>query len=60
MWRYEVDFDVRVGGEVMTVTAISELSTLQTFTVIRAKNGITKSHSAGADVRLAQPAYVAL
>ncbi|RZQ59841.1 hypothetical protein [Amycolatopsis suaedae] len=32
----------------------------QLFTVTRAVNGITKSHAAGTDVRLAQPAIIAL
>ncbi|WP_329471677.1 carbohydrate binding domain-containing protein [Streptomyces sp. NBC_01723] len=32
----------------------------QTFTVVRSVNGISKSHAAGADVRLAQPNYAAL
>jgi hypothetical protein len=32
----------------------------QTFTVIRSINGVTKTHSAGADLRLAYPAYASL
>lgn len=32
----------------------------QTFTVARSQNRVVKSHSAGADVRLAYPAYTAL
>lgn len=56
----ELPLDIRVGGEVMTVTAISGTSSPQTFTVTRSVNGITKSHAAGADVRLATPAIVAL
>ena len=32
----------------------------QTFTVTRSVNGVVKSHSSGADIRLAQPAIVAL
>ncbi|MFD5217459.1 hypothetical protein ACFWMH_07300 [Streptomyces tendae] len=32
----------------------------QTFTVVRSVNGISKGHSAGADIRLATPNYVAL
>ncbi|MFJ3170643.1 hypothetical protein ACIPJK_07635 [Streptomyces roseus] len=54
----EFPFDIRVGGEVMTVSAISGASSPQTFTVTRSINGIVKSHLAGDDVRLAQPAYV--
>jgi flagellar hook protein FlgE len=34
-----------------------ELLSPQTFTVIRSINGVTKTHSAGADLRLAYPAY---
>ena len=56
----DLPFDVIVGGEVMTVTAITGTSSPQTFTVVRAVNGITKPHAAGADVRLAHPAIVAL
>lgn len=37
-----------------------ELLTPQTFTVIRSINGVVKTHAAGADTRLAYPAYVAL
>jgi len=32
----------------------------QTFTVIRSINGVTKTHSAGTDLRLAYPAYASL
>jgi hypothetical protein len=44
--------DIRVGGERMTVTKIAGSSSPQTFTVIRAVNGISKAQAAGADVRL--------
>lgn len=53
-------FDIVGGGEVMTVTAITGTSSPQTFTVIRAVNGIVKPHAAGTDVRLAQPMIPAL
>lgn len=53
-------FDIRVGGEVMTVTAISGSSSPQTFTVTRSVNGVVKSHSAGADVELAITPILAL
>lgn len=53
----EMPFDIRVGGEVMTVTAISGASSPQTFTVTRSTNGIVKAHSAGTDVALAYPSY---
>jgi hypothetical protein len=48
--------DIGVGGERMTVTAISGATSPQTFTVTRSVNGVVKAHSAGADVRLWQPA----
>nr|WSX48896.1 hypothetical protein OG409_08000 [Streptomyces sp. NBC_00974] len=53
-------FDIRVGGEVMTVTAVSGASSPQTITVTRSVNGIVKAHVAAADVQLAQPAVTAL
>ncbi|MFJ9645018.1 hypothetical protein [Streptomyces sp. NPDC101206] len=53
-------FDIEVGGEVMTVTNITGASSPQTFTVTRSVNGISKSHLAGADVRLATPTILAL
>lgn len=51
----DMPFDITVGGEVMTVTAISGGSSPQTFTVTRSVNGIVKTHSTGADVRLTHP-----
>ncbi|MFJ8743415.1 hypothetical protein ACIRL2_29070 [Embleya sp. NPDC127516] len=56
----EMPVDIRVGGEVMTVTAISGTSSPQTFTVTRSVNGVVKAQLADADVRLARPAIVAL
>jgi hypothetical protein len=56
----EFPFDVIVGGERMTVTAISGTTASQTMTVTRSVNGVVKTHAAGADVRLADPAYYAL
>lgn len=53
-------FDVNVGGERMTVTAISGSSSPQTFTVTRSVNGIVKTHPAGDDVSLFTPAYYAI
>lgn len=44
-------FNIMVGGERMTVTAISGASNPQTFTVTRSVNGVVKSHAAGAEVR---------
>lgn len=57
----EFPFDVRLGGEVVTVTAISGASSPQTFTIgARSVNGITKAHDAGTSLSLAHPMIVAL
>lgn len=53
-------FDVRVGGEVMTVTSCTGTALSQTFGVIRSVNGIVKAHASGTAVRLARPAITAL
>lgn len=53
-------FDIDIGGERMTVTDISGAASPQTFTVTRSVNGIVKSHSAGAAVRLWRPTIRAL
>lgn len=53
-------FDVMVGGERMTVTAITGTSSPQTFTVTRSVNGIVKAQTAGTSVRLFTPVYIAL
>lgn len=51
---------VTVGGEEVTVTAISGGTSPQTFTVIRSANGVSKAHSAGSALALTRPAIVAL
>jgi hypothetical protein len=56
----EFPFDVNLGGERITVTAISGASNPQTFTVTRSVNGVIMPHDAGTDVRLWTPAYVSL
>ena len=56
----EFPFDIKVGGERMTVTAITGTSSPQTFTVTRSVNGVVKSHTSGTKVQLFQPTYVAL
>jgi hypothetical protein len=57
----EFPLDIRVGGEVMTVGAISGTSSPQTFSsVTRSVNGVVKAQLAGADVRLAHPMILAL
>lgn len=53
-------FDIIVGGERMTVTAVSGATSPQTFTVTRSVNGVVKEHSTGAKVRLFKPARLAL
>jgi hypothetical protein len=54
-------YDVLIGGERMTVTAVSAPSgTNQTLTVTRSVNGVVKSHASGAAVELAEPATYAL
>ncbi|NEA61368.1 hypothetical protein [Streptomyces sp. SID12488] len=54
-------FDIRMGGEVMTVSAISGTSNPQTFTIsARSVNGIVKSHLSGTTLALAQPMIIAL
>jgi hypothetical protein len=56
----DVPFDAVVGGERVTVTAVSGATSPQTFTVTRAVNGVSKVLPVGADVRLYQPAVLAL
>lgn len=53
-------FDINVGGEIMTVTAISSTVSPQSFTVTRSTNGITKAHAAGTPVALAHSVVPAL
>jgi hypothetical protein len=56
----EFPFTIRVGGEDLTVTAVSGTSSPQTFTVTRSANSVVKAHAAGDDLRLAVPAITAL
>lgn len=56
----EFPFDVVAGGERMTVTNITGVSSPQTFTVTRSVNGVVKSQTAGTDVRLQQPMILSL
>jgi hypothetical protein len=52
---------IRMGGEVMSVGAISGTSSPQTFSsVTRAVNGVSKAHSHGEQITVAQPVYLAL
>lgn len=56
----DAPFDIVIGGERMTVTAVSGTGAAQVFTVIRSVNGVSKAHAAGADVELFKPAVYAL
>lgn len=56
----EMPFDIIIGGERMTVTAITGTGSTQTFTVVRSINGVVKAHASGAAVVLAEPAIRAL
>lgn len=56
----EFPFELAIGGERVSVMAITGTASPQTATVVRSVNGIVKSHAAGAAVRLAQPMIVAL
>lgn len=53
-------FDIRVAGEVMTVTNITGGTSPQTFTVTRSVNGVVKAQLSAADIRLAHPMIISL
>lgn len=53
-------FDVRINGEVMTVTAITGTTSPQTFTVTRSVNGVVKGHADNSSVTLDVPAFVGM
>jgi hypothetical protein len=53
--------DVMIGGERITLSAITGATSPQTFTAsARSVNGIVKSHQAAAGVHVAQPVYLGL
>jgi hypothetical protein len=53
--------NIKVGGEVMTVSAISGTSSPQTFTIsARSVNGVVKAHDAGTEVQVADMFYAVL
>jgi hypothetical protein len=56
----EMPFDIKCGGERMTVTAVSGATSPQTFTVTRSVNGIIKAHDAATSLSLFDPAVYAL
>jgi hypothetical protein len=58
VWTHsDGDFDINVGGERMTVTAVTGTGSQQTLTVTRAVNGIVKSHQANEAVNLFNRVY---
>lgn len=56
----DLPLDWMVGGEQVTVTAVSGAVSPQTATVIRSVNGIVKAQAAGTTIQLYQPAVLAL
>jgi hypothetical protein len=60
----DVPFNIIIGGEWCTVTAITGASSPQTFTVVRSVNGVVKGHTADdselARVQVLEPARLAL
>lgn len=61
-WVHEVDFDIVIGGERMTLTAVGAAAgtfpnQTQTFTVTRSVNGVVKEHDSGARVELFNAAF---
>lgn len=53
-------FNILIGGELMTVTAVSGTVAAQTLTVTRSVNGVVKSHLTGAAVQITPVSYYAL
>lgn len=61
LWTHaDGDFDITVGGEVMTVTNVTGASSPQTFTVTRSVNGVVKAQTSGTSVGLADDSKWAL
>lgn len=50
-------YPIVVGGELMTVTAVSGSVPNQTMTVVRSVNGVVKAHAVGEAVELAEPVF---
>ena len=50
-----VPYDIVIGGERMTVTAVSGATAAQTLTVTRSVNGVVTTHTSGAAVDLCHP-----
>ena len=54
IWTHaDGDYDIVVGGEIMTVTDVVG----DTMTVIRSVNGVVKGHPPGSPVELADPSF---
>lgn len=61
LWQTgSVDFDIMIGGELMSVSSIAGASSPQTFTVTRSVNGIVKTHAISAEVDVYPPPRRAL
>lgn len=56
----DLPMDINIGGEQITVTAVSGSSSPQTFTVTRSVNGVSKAQSAGAAVNIWKGGAIAL
>lgn len=56
----DLPYDLNIGGERITVTAVDGPTSPQTLTVTRSVNGVVKAHDAGAAVSLFKPTYYAL
>lgn len=55
-----VPYDVIIGGEIMTVTAVTGSTNTQTLTCTRSVNGVVKSHLTGQTIELATLSYYGL
>lgn len=55
-----VPYDIMVGGEQMTVTAVTGATKSQTLTVTRSVNGVVKTHVSGVSVELYPISYYGL
>jgi hypothetical protein len=56
----DAPFDIAIGGERMTVSAVTGTGAAQVFTVTRSVNGVVKAHATGAEVALFKPAIYSL
>lgn len=56
----DVPYDVIIGGERMTVTAVTGATSPQTLTVTRSVNGVVKSHATGTEVHVYEINYLTI